>query len=467
MTRLQETIEVPPPIAEAFRYTSDFGNIEQWDPSVIESEKLSAAPLQVGTEFRVVVKYGLSKTPMHYVITTYEPPNRVVLEGMGGSIHAVDDISFVATDNGTEISYSADITLSGPIGRAGPLLDVILNRIGKKAMGGLQAALSQEPSVPTYSLANHVMNRLILPGMLGFTKFGYRCRKRSWQPLAVSLQGKTVVITGATSGLGRATAERLADLGAEVILVGRSEEKAQQTRHDLIAATGNNKIVVEIADLSLMSEVRKLAKRLLQRYPRIHILINNAGVLINERTTTAEGLETTLATNLMAPFLLTSLLIPTHRASAPSRIINVSSGGMYSAALYLDDLQSLNRPYNGSKVYAQTKRGLVMLTEYWAKQQQKTGLVVHVMHPGWADTPGVERAFPKFYQITKPLLRTPQEGADTIVWLAAAPEAGKVSGLFWLDREPHITAVLPGTYSGWTQQHQLWKVLSELSSESS
>ena len=467
MTRLQETIKVPRPVAEVFRYTSDFGNIEQWDPGVIESEKLSSAPLQVGTEFRVVVRYGLSSTPMHYVVTVYETPTRVVLEGIGGSIHAVDDIIFTATDTGTEISYSADITLSGPIGRAGPLLDAILRRIGKKAMGGLQAALSQEPNVPTYSLANHVMDRLILPGMFGFTKYGYRCRKRSWQPLAVSLQGKTAVITGATSGLGRATAERLADLGAEVILVGRSEETAQQTRHDLITATGNNKIAVEIADLRLMSEVRKLAKRLLQCYPKIHILINNAAVLINERTTTVEGLETTLATNLVAPFLLTTLLIPTLRASAPSRIINVSSGGMYSAAIDLDDLQSLNRPYNGSKVYAQTKRGLVMLTEFWAKQQQKTGLIIHAMHPGWADTPGVERALPRFYQFTKPLLRTPQEGADTIVWLAAAPEAGNVSGRFWLDREPHITAVLPGTYSGWTQQHQLWKALSELSSKSS
>ena len=132
---------------------------------------------------------------------------------------------------------------------AAPLFDGILNRVGKKAMAGLQIALSQEPPVPSYGVANYVMDRLILPGIFGFTKFGYRYRKRSWQPLAVSLQGKTAVVTGATSGLGRATAERLADLGAKVILVGRNAEKAQQTRHDLIVATGNKDIAVEIAEL--------------------------------------------------------------------------------------------------------------------------------------------------------------------------------------------------------------------------
>ena len=298
---------------------------------------------------------------------------------------------------------------------------------------------------------------------LGFTKFGYRYRKRSWQPLAVSLQGKTAVVTGATSGLGRATAERLADLGAKIILVGRNAEKAQQTCHDLIVATGNEDIAVEIAELSLMAEVRALAQRLVQRQTHIHILINNAGVLLNERTTTAEGLETTLATNLVAPFLLTHLLIPRLKESVPARIINVSSGGMYTTGIDVDDLQSQRKPYNGSQVYARTKRGLVMLTEYWAKQLQGTGVVVHAMHPGWANTPGVERALPGFYKLTRPLLRTPEEGADTIVWLAAAPEAGKISGHFWLDREPHITSVLPGTHGSKAQQRRLWEVLSELS----
>ncbi len=268
---------------------------------------------------------------------------------------------------------------------------------------------------------------------------------------------------GATSGLGRAAAERLADLGANIVLVGRNAEKAEQIRRDLIATTGNDNVVVEVAELSLVAEVRELAVRLLQRQAPIHILINNAGVLINERTTTAEGLETTLATNLMAPFLLTELLIPRLKESAPARIINVSSGGMYTTGIDLDDLQSRKKPYRGSQAYARTKRGLVMLTEYWADQLRDGGVVVHAMHPGWADTPEIETALPGFYRLTKPLLRTPAEDADTIVWLAAAPEAGRTSGRFWLDREPHVTAVLPGTEGSRAKQYQLWETLYELS----
>ena len=178
-----------------------------------------------------------------------------------------------------------------------------------------------------------------MPGLLGFTNVGYHWHKRSWKPLAVSLRGRTVVVTGATSGLGQAAASQLAELGARVILVGRNPDKAEATRREIVAATGNDNVAVALADLSLLADVRKLAQQLLDTEPRIHVLVNNAGVLLNQRTTTAEGNETTLATNLLAPYLLTQMLLPRLRESAPSRIINVSSGGMYATGLALDDLQ--------------------------------------------------------------------------------------------------------------------------------
>jgi len=214
--------------------------------------------------------------------------------------------------------------------------------------------------------------------------------------------------------------------------------------------------------LSLLADVRKLARKLLETEPRIHVLVNNAGVLPNQRTTTTEGNETALATNLLAPCLLTQMLLPRLRESAPSRIINVSSGGMYATGLALDDLQYEKTAYDGSRAYARTKRALVTLTEMWAEQLQNSGVVVHAMHPGWADTPGVAGSLPAFHAITRRFLRTAGEGADTITWLAAAPEAAKVTGLFWLDREPHTTHVFPGTDPSPQERQELWDALARL-----
>ena len=171
------------------------------------------------------------------------------------------------------------------------------------------------------------MDAAIAPG---FTNLGYKVRKRSWTPITERLDGRVVVITGATSGLGKAAASQLAGLGAELVLVGRNPDKTERVVAEITAASGNQQVRHEIADLSLMKEVRGLADRLLEGEPSIHVLVNNAGVLFNERSTTAEGIESTLATNLLSHFLLTNLLIPRLVASAPARIINVSSGGMYS-----------------------------------------------------------------------------------------------------------------------------------------
>ena len=462
MTRLQETIEVPRPIDDVFHYTGNFANIEQWDPGVSESSKLTPGPVGVGSMFRVTVRFGPSTTPMEYTVTAYEPPYRIVLEGTGGAIKSVDDIRFTPTETGTRIDYMADIALSGIAGRIEPIMGPVLERVGKKTVAGLRSALCQEPDTPASCWANNLMDRLILPGAVGFTRLGYRWRKRSWGPLAVSLNGQTAVVTGATSGLGRAAAERLAELGARVIIVGRNPGKAEQARQEIVAATGNASVIVEIADLSLMEEVSALARRLLRNEERIHILVNNAGVLPAERILTAEGLETTFATDLLSPFLLTNLLIPRLKDSAPARIVNVSSGGMYTSGIDVDDLQNAKGDFDGSIAYARAKRGLVILTEQWADRLQDAGVTVNAMHPGWADTPGVQDSLPGFYKATKSWLRTPAQGADTIVWLAAAPEAGKVSGKFWLDRQPHITTVLPGTKVTEDQRQRLWEALSIL-----
>jgi NAD(P)-dependent dehydrogenase (short-subunit alcohol dehydrogenase family)/carbon monoxide dehydrogenase subunit G len=463
MIRLEESIRVDRPIHDVFRYTADFENIEQWDPGISESRKTSAGPVSVGTEFRVTVKSGPSRIPMVYTVTEYDPPNRIVLEGTGKRIQALDSITFEDTGAGTKITYTADLSFSGLLGSAEPLMKGALHRVGKQAVEGLRSALTGERETDSNETRNLWEDRAIVPGMLGFSRFGYRRRKGSWAPVTASLEGKTTIVTGATSGLGRAAALGLAKKGARVILVGRNSEKLEETHREMVEETGNTEIGRQVADLALMDEVRRLADRLLEEEPGIHVLVNNAGALYPQRGLTAEGIEKSLALDLLSPFLLTNLLLPRMTASQPARIVNVSSGGMYTQKIRVDDLQFEKGRYDGSVAYARAKRGLVILTEIWAEQWKGEGVIVHSMHPGWADTPGVSSSLPTFYRVTKSILRTPEEGADTIVWLAASAEAASSTGRFWLDRQPHTTHVFPGTRASEEERNRLWAELGRLS----
>jgi NAD(P)-dependent dehydrogenase (short-subunit alcohol dehydrogenase family) len=293
---------------------------------------------------------------------------------------------------------------------------------------------------------------------LGYTKLGYRARRIDNDAVAADMTGKTVVITGATSGLGEAAAHALSSLGARVVVVGRNPAKVEST----VAALGGT-ARGEIADLSLMSDTRDVAGRLLDSEAQIDVLINNAGVLLGERSSTDEGFETSVATNVVSHFLLTNLLIPRLVESAPARIINVSSGGMYTQPLDVDKMLDSPGPWRGAVAYARAKRAQVVLTEMWAKQLGGRGVVVHAMHPGWAATPGVSSGIPAFEKVTGAVLRTPEQGADTIVWLAAAEEPARSSGLFWHDREPRPThQALMGTEERPGARDRLWEVLSEL-----
>jgi NAD(P)-dependent dehydrogenase (short-subunit alcohol dehydrogenase family) len=309
------------------------------------------------------------------------------------------------------------------------------------------------------SFLDKALDATIAPG---WSNIGYKLRKRAWDPIDESLDGRTVIVTGATSGLGKATALDLARLGADLILVGRNPDKTERVRAEITAETGNDQVRLEIADLSLTTEIHSLADRLLANEPAIHVLVNNAGTLFVERSETAEGIESTLATNLLGHFLLTNLLIPRLVESAPSRIINVASGGMYSQRISISNLQNDQGEYKGAAAYARTKRGQVILTEMWAEQLKDKGVTVSSMHPGWADTPGVVDSLPTFHKLTKPFLRSPAEGADTIVWLAASDEAAGQTGLFWMDREPRPTHKSSRTKERPEKRQELWDALSEL-----
>jgi dehydrogenase/reductase SDR family member 12 len=296
----------------------------------------------------------------------------------------------------------------------------------------------------------------------GFSRLGYLARAPTWDALP-RLDGRTVLVTGATSGIGRAAAERFAALGARVLVAARSRERGTRTVAEIAAATGNDDVALVEVDLSDLASVRAAAERLHATEDALHVLVHNAGVMEDARRASADGVELTLATNVLGPFLLTELVADLLAAGAPSRIVTVSSGGLYAAALDLDDLQTERRDYDGTRVYARTKRAQVVLTYEWAVRLAHRGVVAHAMHPGWVDTPGLERSLPGFRRLTRPLLRTAAQGADTIVWLGAAEEPGGTTGGFWHDRRRRPEHRLPTTRGAPNDGPGLWTALERLS----
>jgi NAD(P)-dependent dehydrogenase (short-subunit alcohol dehydrogenase family)/carbon monoxide dehydrogenase subunit G len=448
MISMEETFTVNRAAEECFRYIVDFSTLAEWDPNISASLKVSNGQIGLGSKFEVGVKFGLSKVDMAYEITEFQPYRMAVLTGKAENFDAVDTVTLAEKDGGlTEVTWKADITFRGSAASIVKLFEGRVRANGAETIAHLKKALEDEFPVPAQKRRNKAADRLVLPGLWKFTRFGYRSASRNWHPVSADMTGKHVVITGATSGLGLATAEMLAARGARLTLVARSREKAERIKQSISEKTGNNAIAVEIADLSLVAETEKLCARLLDRDEVIDVLINNAGALFNERTVTAEGLEKSFALLLLSPYILTERLISLLERSPGGRVINVASGGMYSQRLRVDDLESQESPYNGSLAYARAKRALVILTEIWAGDSADTGVVFNSMHPGWADTPGVSEALPGFYKVMKKWLRTAEQGADTITWLASATEAGKITGKFFLDREIHTTNMLPGTKS--------------------
>ncbi len=276
------------------------------------------------------------------------------------------------------------------------------------------------------------------PVVTSFTRLGYafRCRLDDWKPLDdYDLHGRVMVLTGATSGLGLAAAEQLARCGAELVLLGRNPDKTETVRDQIRRVSGNDAIGIVIADMGDFAAVRAAAEQIRAEHPRVDALLHNAGALADTRSEAPDGSEATVASQVIGPFLLTALLLDRlsdqHR---PGRVITMSSGGMYATGLRIDRLEMPAENYNGSEQYARAKRAQVTLNEMWAAHPTGSGVRFHALHPGWADTPGVAESLPTFRRVVGPLLRTPAQGADTMVWLAAAHEPGRENGRFWLDR---------------------------------
>jgi NAD(P)-dependent dehydrogenase (short-subunit alcohol dehydrogenase family) len=299
---------------------------------------------------------------------------------------------------------------------------------------------------------------LIVPS---FDRTGFRIHSLGFRPedLDVDLSGRRCLVSGANSGIGYETALALADLGAELVLLCRNLERGQEAAERIRQRTGNARVATELLDVSDLSSVRALAARLATA--TVDVLVHNAGALVDERVETPDGLELVFATHVVGPWLLTHLLRENLERSADARVIWVSSGGMYTRRLNLEDPNWTRREYDGVVAYAETKRAQVILSELWAEALRPSGATVNAMHPGWADTPSVRVSLPRFHRVTRCILRTPAEGADTAVWLAASARAGRHTGRFFFDREERRTHLLPFTRESREDQRALWALCEE------
>jgi len=282
-----------------------------------------------------------------------------------------------------------------------------------------------------------LMDVAVVPG---FSRIGYETRRRMFGWEMPDLTGRSVMVTGATSGLGRAGAIDLARCGAKVHLVARNEEKGK----DALAEVGEE-AELHLCDLSSMAEIRAFAAEFVGSGSELDVLINNAGVMPSEREHTEEGFELTFATNLLGVYLLTELMLPRLREGENPRVIVMSSGGMYSSGFSFGDPQLEKREYKPTAFYAHTKRGEVMLVDQWQRRERAGGVTFCSMHPGWAVTPGMSAALPGFHRLSGPILRDSHQGVDTAVWLSGATPEEAPGGLFYEDRRPRPKQKVPGT----------------------
>ena len=289
---------------------------------------------------------------------------------------------------------------------------------------------------PVTGLLDGAMDRALV---LGYTRIGPGLRRRWWpaDPAPDAMVGKRVLVSGATAGIGLEMARAFAGLGATVHLLGRSADKVQRCVAEISEPFPEAEVVGEVCDVSDLDAVAAWTTDFADRVAALDGLVHNAGLMPKERAVTAQGHELQLATHILGPHLMTERLLPLLRAAQGASVVFVSSGGMYSTPLVVDDLES-SREYNGVRTYARTKRMQVVLADAWAHRLAGTDVRVESMHPGWVDTPGVAEYLPRFRVITRPLLRELAEGADTVVWLVATRPQSK-PGHFWHDRAQRPT----------------------------
>ncbi|NNE35639.1 MAG: SDR family NAD(P)-dependent oxidoreductase, partial [Rhodothermales bacterium] len=270
--------------------------------------------------------------------------------------------------------------------------------------------------------------------MPNYTKVGYYARRPFWgRPQAMDFKGQRWLVTGASAGLGKAMMHAAANAGADVVAVARNQQRLDAA----VAEVGDaaKRVTTMVADMSLQSSTQALLDELIASGERFDVLMNNVGLLLSSLNITAEGREESFVTNVLSHFLLTEGLFANDGFGKDAVIVNMTSGGMYNAPLGIKGLNTTDAArYNGKASYAYAKRAQVALTDYWNRVYRDRGVRCYVTHPGWSKTPGVKTAMPTFWKIQNILLRTPMQGADTALWLAATRPPVE-EDVVWFDRK--------------------------------
>lgn len=278
------------------------------------------------------------------------------------------------------------------------------------------------------------------------------------------MDGKVCLITGATSGIGKATALALAKMRATVVMVGRNRVQGEVALAEIRQASGNSSVDLILADLSSQAEVHRLAEDFKARYLKLHVLVNNAGVALSKRHVTPDGIEMVFAVNYLAPFLLTNLLLDTLKESAPSRVVNVAGDFHRKASIDFADLMC-ERNYSGFRANNRAKLALIILTYELARRLEGTGVTVNCLHPGAvaSDAPYKDPDIPIFsrflYSLVKPFFQSPAKGAETSVYLASSPEVERVTGRYFIKKTSVESS--PESYDGEIAR-RLWEVSKAL-----
>jgi len=272
------------------------------------------------------------------------------------------------------------------------------------------------------------------------------------------MKGRICMITGANSGIGRATALGLAEMGATIIMICRDKNRGENAQSEIIEQTGNKSVDLFICDLSSQQSIRDFVSEFKQKYQNLHVLINNAGVVLRHRTLTVDGIETNLAVNHLAPFLLTNLLLDVIKESKPSRIINVSSAMHMNAQIDFEDLQS-EKTYRGYRTYSRSKLALMYFTYELSKKLENTGVTVNSLHPGLIRTNLGRDQFIVARWMQKHLFKSPKKGAETSIYLATSPEVENVTGKYFANKQPRKSS--EESYNKELAK-KMWEISSEL-----
>ena len=278
-------------------------------------------------------------------------------------------------------------------------------------------------------------------GLKNFSRSGYERAARSFDPKATEcdLHGVSVMVTGANQGIGLQVSLELAKRGATLYMVCRNEVRGAQAVSSIMEKTGNANVHLKICDISSLDAVKSLGDEFKQSQLPIHVLVNNAGLMVHGGERSKDGIEMNFATNTLGTYYLTRVMEPVLRKSAPARVIFVSSGGALTEDLEINDLEGKRIQASkdfGTKQYARDKRRQLAIVERLALEWSDCGIGVYAMHPGWTETEGVKTSIPGFYSAMKNRLRSLEQGADTIVWLSVRPMSELKSGEFYLDRSP-------------------------------